>query len=103
MAQPEEQEPPRESQQDRPDSDPTSASFAAEAPRDETALHTIRRLADKQISSVLQSFLGLPSTTQKPSLGEWATLEDKNDGDEEEKGKDGPVSEEGQGQAEQKN
>lgn len=88
MARQEEQETPPNPEQNGPNSEPASAPAQSEAerpPRRETPLCTIRRLADEQVSFVLQSFLGLPSITQQPSRGEWATLQCEQDGEKEEK------------------
>ncbi|CAL00843.1 hypothetical protein CBS63078_1748 [Aspergillus niger] len=46
-------------------------------PDDETALDAVRRFADEQVSSVLQSVMGIPSMSSRPSPDHWAIFDEE--------------------------
>ncbi|OJI88216.1 hypothetical protein ASPTUDRAFT_51151 [Aspergillus tubingensis CBS 134.48] len=46
-------------------------------PDDETALDAVRRFADEQVSSVLQSVMGIPSMSSRPSRDHWAIFDEE--------------------------
>ncbi|GKZ19673.1 hypothetical protein AbraIFM66951_003703 [Aspergillus brasiliensis] len=46
-------------------------------PDDETPLDAVRRFADEQVSSVLQSVMGIPSMSSRPSSDHWAIFDDE--------------------------
>ncbi|PYH96124.1 hypothetical protein BO71DRAFT_482315 [Aspergillus ellipticus CBS 707.79] len=58
-----------------------AASDSRQWPDDENPFVAFRRFADEQVSSMLQSVMGIPSMSSRPSTGRWAVFEQQNDND----------------------
>ncbi|PWY79641.1 hypothetical protein BO70DRAFT_52119 [Aspergillus heteromorphus CBS 117.55] len=56
--------------------DSAATSDSRRWPDDENPFVAFRRYADEQVSSVLQSVMGIPSMSSRPSSGRWAVFEE---------------------------